>query len=105
MEDVHPTNLNAAINAVAQISEHHDAYALLGRREEPMEVNAVMATTQPPTSAVRTLENRSLDTLCSTTDRLCTKVAKLEAAGRTEKPHYKKGAKSAANSEPSRGPA
>ena len=58
-----------------------------------MEVNIVMAVTQRP--SVRTSRNHSFD-------KLCTKVAKLEACGRTEKPHYKKETESPTNKEHSR---
>ena len=48
VEDIHPAKLNTAINDIAQISKRHDAYARLGCREEPTEVNAVVTATQLP---------------------------------------------------------
>ena len=40
VEDTNPNTLNAAITAVAQLSERKDAYAQLERKEEPMAVGA-----------------------------------------------------------------
>ena len=106
VEDINPANLNAAINSISQMSERHDAYSRLGRREEPMEVNAVVTATHPPTPAAGRSVPRSLDSLCNTIDKLCTKVAKLETSGRSEKRNtHNRRTDRPANQENSRGPA
>ena len=64
MEEIVPTALDDAINAVARLNSRRDAYDRLGRNEEPMEVTAVRANDS--------------EKLSKMVEKLSTKLAKIE---------------------------
>ena len=66
VEEIVPTTLDDAINAVARLNSRRDAYDRLGRNEEPMEVTAVRAN-----------DNEKLSKMV---EKLSTKLAKIEIA-------------------------
>ena len=66
MEEIVPTTLDDAINAVAGLNSRRDAYDRLGRNEEPMEVTEVRAN-----------DNEKLSKMV---EKLSTKLAKMEIA-------------------------
>lgn len=86
VEEANPNCLEAAIQAVSTFSERKDAYARLGREEQPMEV-AGNVTSKPSTPAPpsNTELIDAFGTVVAQMEKLTTKVAKLEVSGRPMK--------------------
>ena len=80
VEVIRPIDLNAAITGIGQLSEWKDAYSRLVRQETPMEIGAVSRND----NAAK--EQRTMESLCCTVEKLCTKVAKMEASDRNVHP-------------------
>ena len=70
-----PATIEAAFVDVTRFCERQDAYTLLGRDEQPMEVGMMG---KPPSDSTMPLI-KMIDSLSSTVEKLTTKIAKIEA--------------------------
>ncbi len=77
VEEANPVDLDGAITAIAHFAERSEAFSLLGRHKQPMEVGY---TLKPPMSCEGDADVAgSLRKILQQQEQITTKVAKLEA--------------------------
>ena len=80
VEDIIPTDLDTAMQAVARLNERADTYSRLKRYEEPMEISMLNPLQVTPSSPHDGLQKQM--------EKLSTKLAKIEASTRSNQANW-----------------